>query len=82
LVSFAPVSDARNVHGFSGVVDDVNDAVVADSDSPFAIAAFELLAAGRPRVQFEPFEAGTIRAIIFLGRSRNSFSALEVSATR
>jgi hypothetical protein len=58
LVDLLPVGDACDVHGFRGVFDGIDDAIVADPDAPFVHAAFELLASAI-RVTVEP---GSLKA--------------------
>jgi hypothetical protein len=53
IVDFAAVSDASDAHETGRVVDDVNNAPVADSDPPLVLIALELFVSGRPWVTLE-----------------------------
>ena len=57
LVDLLPVGDACDIHGFPGVFDGIDDAIVADPDAPFVHAAFELLASGGPGIASQLFDA-------------------------
>jgi hypothetical protein len=48
LVNLAPMRDPRHVDGFGGVVNLVDNAVIAQTNAPLIIAAFEFFAARRP----------------------------------
>jgi hypothetical protein len=53
IVDFAAVSDSSDAHESGRVVDDVNNAPVADSDPPLVLIALEFFASGRPWVTLE-----------------------------
>jgi hypothetical protein len=56
LVDFAPVCNARYIDRLGGVVDFVHGPVITDANPPFAIPAFELLAARRPGNRRQGFQ--------------------------
>src|ERR1035437_3801254 len=58
FVHFPAVSDARDVHRFSSVIDCIDDAVVADANPPAVFIAMQLLAADRTRISGEAANSG------------------------
>ena len=49
FIDIASVRDPRHIDGSGSIVNDVNDPVVTNTNSPFVIAALEFFAAWRPR---------------------------------
>jgi len=56
LICIAPVRDPRHIDGSGGIVNDVNDPVIADTNPPFLIAALEFFASGGPGIGRQIFE--------------------------
>jgi hypothetical protein len=81
-MDIAPVRDPRHVDGSGRIVNDVNYAVVTNTNPPFLIAAFESFAARRTGRRNELFKTQHNTANYFLGQPCNSFPALETNATR
>src|SRR5258707_3000232 len=50
IVDLTAVRDPCDIDCFGGVVDSVDDAIVADANSPQIRRAMQLFAAGRPRI--------------------------------
>jgi len=82
FVNLAPVCYSGHVDGSGPVVNLVHDAVIADTNTPFFIAALEFLAARRPGNRREVFEARHNAGTACAGRWCSSLSALAVKATR
>jgi hypothetical protein len=82
LVDLAPMRDPGYIHGLGRVVNLVYEAVIADPNPPFVMAALELFAARRALTAASRSRRVTIRAIAFAGSERNSLSALAAKATR
>jgi hypothetical protein len=74
--------DAGYVDGFQFVVNLVDDAVVAHSNSPLPVAAFEFLATRRPRNRRKALDLGQTLPTGSADSCRSSLSALAVKATR
>jgi hypothetical protein len=49
FLDIAPMSNARHIYAFGSIVDDIDNPVITNADSPFVIAALEFLATGRAR---------------------------------
>jgi hypothetical protein len=82
FVYAAPVANSRDLHQQLFVVNCVHHVIVTDANALFLFSAFEFLAAGRTCIQGQSFDAGSIRVTTEADSLFNSFSALDVSATR
>jgi hypothetical protein len=69
LVYLTTVPDSRYFHQEPRVVDRVHHSVVAYTDAPFLVAAFELLATGRPWIETKTFQTGENTLIQFRGEA-------------
>jgi hypothetical protein len=74
--------DPRHVHCFGCVVYLVHDALIADADSPFLIAADKFFASRGRETEASRSTRTAIRATILAGSPYNSFSALAVRERR
>jgi hypothetical protein len=50
LINRIAVGDPSDAHDLAAVVDEVNDAVISDTDAPLVSVAYELFASWRPGV--------------------------------
>jgi len=50
IISLTAMRDPRHIDGFGGIVDSVDDAIIADANSPQILRAAQLFAAGRPGI--------------------------------
>ena len=80
LLNFAPVCDAHHFDVPDFVIDGIDHAVTADADAPQVSSADELLATLGSVPSALIF--GKMRPDIESGSRKNSFSALDFSATR
>jgi hypothetical protein len=76
LVDLAPVRNARNGHRSGRVVEDVNHPVVADSNTPVILVAFQFLASTGTR-----FARESHNLRVYSGEKTNSFAADGLSSS-
>ena len=81
LVNILSMTDARHLYQQFCVVDGVDDAVIADANTPLAVSALKFLAARRAGIGGEIFQARNDARDQFAGQFLKFLAALEVSAT-